>query len=291
MSALAGRGPQVVGAPQSTRERLVELWAYRHLVGNLVLRDLKVRYKSSVLGFAWSMASPLLMMLVFWVIFGKLQGPQFPGFHVWILTALLAWNWFSVSLSAGAGSIVHNAGLINKVYFPREVLPLSTVLSEMVNFLLALPVLFVMLALIGRPPTVYVAWLPVIIAIQLCFTLGLAFLVSTGNVYYRDTAVILEVVLLAWFFLSPIFYQYEDLTSMVQLPGGLEVQGSRLMYILNPLASLISGYRDALFGSPTGPPAAPKLDFLLRTAATSFVVLAFGYWAFRRQAGRFGEEV
>jgi ABC-type polysaccharide/polyol phosphate export permease len=281
----------VVNARRGPRARLAELWAFRHLVGNLVLRDLKVRYKNSVLGFAWSMAGPLMMMLVFWVVFGKLQGAQFAGFHVWVLIGILAWNWFSVSLNAGARSIVNNAGLINKVYFPREVLPISVVLSEMVNFLLALPVLFVMLVLAGKSLTVFIAWLPAVIAIQFCFILGLAFLVATGNVYYRDTAVILEVVLLAWFFLSPVIYRYEDMTTVLHLPGGLEVQSSRLMYMLNPMASLMASYRDALFGSPVGPPAAPRLDFLLRTAATSLVILAFGYWAFARQAGRFGEEV
>jgi ABC-type polysaccharide/polyol phosphate export permease len=274
------------------RARLAELWTFRHLVGNLVLRDLKVRYKNSALGFAWSMVSPLLMMLVFWVVFSKLRGESFPHFHVWLLIGILVWNWFSVSLSVGTGSIVQNASLINKVYFPREVLPLSVVLSEMVNFLLAMPVLVVMLMLAGKNPTVFIAWLPFIIFIQFCFTLGLAFLLSTGNVYYRDTAVILEVVLLAWFFLSPIFYDYGTMTSPITLPGGQVIESGRLMYILNPLASLIASYRSALFGSPEGgPPAAPQLDFLLRTTVTSLGVLAVGYWAFTRQAGRFGEEV
>jgi ABC-type polysaccharide/polyol phosphate export permease len=217
---------------------------------------------------------------------------------VWLLIAILVWNWFSVSLSASARSIVNNASLINKVYFPREVLPLSVVLSELVNFLLALPVLFLMLAIAGQLPTAFVLWLPVIILIQFCFTLGLALLLATGNVYYRDTAVILEVALLAWFFLTPIFYEYEKMTGTLHLPWGQEIQSSRLLYILNPLASLISSYRVVLFGSPPagaglpgGPPGPPSLDFLLRTALTGLAVLAVGYWAFCRQAGKFGEEV
>jgi lipopolysaccharide transport system permease protein len=290
-SAVAAR-PRGAAGGRGATGRLKELWTFRHLIGNLVLRDLKVRYKNSVLGFAWSMVSPLLMMLVFWMVFGRLRGPQFQGFHVWLLVGILAWNWFSVALSAGTGSIVHNAALINKVYFPREVLPISTVLSEMVNFLLALPVLLILLALAGRLPSVHMAWLPAIIAIQFCLTLGLAFLLATGNVYYRDTAVILEVALLAWFFLSPIFYRYEEFTSVVQLPVVGELPSSQLMYIANPLASLIESYRVVLFGAPNGgPPATPALDFLLRTGLTAVVVLAFGYWAFCRQAGRFGEEV
>jgi ABC-type polysaccharide/polyol phosphate export permease len=291
-AAVPPAAPQAARRSDSLPARLAELWAYRHLIGNLVRRDLKVRYKNSVLGVAWSMVSPLLMMGVFWLVFSKLRGEQFPNFHVWLLIGILAWNWFSVSLNAGAGSVVHNAALINKVYFPREVLPISVVLSEMVNFLLALPVLFLLLALAGLPPTVFALWLPVIILIQFCFTLGLAFLVATGNVYYRDTAVILEVVLLAWFFLSPIFYKYEAFSSTVQVPVLGTVPSSRLMYIANPIASLLAVYRDVLFGATDGgPPATPRLDFLARTAVTGLVVLALGYWAFIRQAGKFGEEV
>jgi ABC-type polysaccharide/polyol phosphate export permease len=272
-------------------DRLRELWAYRDLVRNLILRDLKVRYKNSLLGFLWSLLSPLLMMTVFWLVFSFIMDQRIRDYAVFILVALLPWNWFQVATAAGVGSITANAALINKVYFPREALPLSVVGSELVNFLLAMPVLGVMLYATGNPLTAHALWLPVIIAIQFVFTLGIVLLLSTANVYYRDTAVILEVALLAWFFLTPIIYDFDAATGVTRHVAGIEVSGARIAYIVNPMASLISSYRVVLYGSAQGPPAEPAYDFLLRTAFTGLVALGAGYWFFSRHAGRFGEEV
>lgn len=276
---------------RSRFEGLRELWAYRHLVANLVARDLKVRYKNSALGFMWSLVSPLLMMLVFWWVFGLLLAGQIRDYPVFLLVALLPWNWFQVSVATGVGSITNNAGLISKVYFPRETLPLSVVASELVNFLLALPVLALMLFLTGNALTVHSLWLPVIIVIQAVFTVGVVLLVATANVYYRDTAVIMEVALLAWFFLSPVFYSLEPLAGTTRQLAGLTFEARRVAYVLNPMASLIANYRVILYGSPTGPPGEPAYDFLLRTAVTAVAMLVVGYAVFTRYSGRFGEEV
>ncbi len=281
----------VAAADRPLGGRLRELLAYRHLVGNLVIRDLKVRYKNSLLGFLWSLASPLLMMLVFTLIFGVMQRPSVDrAFHLFVLTGLLPWNWFNLAVAGGVGCVVGNASLINKVYFPREVLPIGVVLGELVNFLLALPVLLVMLVAWGIPLTWHALWLPVIIAIQAAFTLGVVFLLACANVYYRDTAKIVEVALLAWFFATPIFYDYGAFDQVVRL-GGWSVETGRLAYILNPMGTLVANYRTVLYGSPGGPPSAPDALFLLRTAATALAVLAVGYWVFARRSGRFGEEV
>jgi len=268
---------------------LGELIAYRHLVANLVLRDLKVRYKGSVLGVIWSLASPLLMMVVFWLVFGYFMPSAVPRFHVFVLVAILPWNWFSIAVSGGLRSIVNNAALINKVYFPRAALPISMVVSEMVNFLLAMPVLFVILYLSGLPPTVHALWLPVIIVVQLLFTLGVVLVLATANVFYRDTGMIMDVLLLAWFFLTPIIYDIAAYRNTV-LPI-LGISAERFMYIVNPMASLVSSYRVVLYGSAEGPPGDPALNFLFRTAATAVVVLAVGLAVFFRASGRFGEEV
>jgi len=283
------------------RDRLAEVWAYRHLVGNLVVRDLKVRYKGSVLGFLWSMASPLLMMLVFYFLFRVLWSHRVPNFHVFVLVAVLAWNWFNLSVNAGVRCIVANASLINKVYFPREILPLAVVLGELVNFLLALPVLMAMIVVSGIPLTVHALWLPVIIAVQAVFTLGVVLLLSTANVYYRDVGMILEVVLLAWFFLSPVFYDYAQFRGTLLHLGGLSMDAERLAYILNPIGTLIGNYRTILYGSVgyvggipmdvANPPGPPDLGFLARTLATGLFVFAVGYGVFARYSGRFGEEV
>lgn len=286
MSVRTGTRP---GLGALVRAHAGELLEYRHLVANLVARDLKVRYKGSVLGFVWSLANPLLMMVVFWLVFGYMMPGAVPRFHVFVLVAILPWNWFQAAVSGGLYSIVNNAALINKIYFPRSVLPLSIVISEMVNFLLALPVMVAILYLSGLPLTVHALWLPVIVAVQLVFTLGVVLVLATANVFYRDTGMIMSVVLLAWFFLTPIIY---DISSYrhTMLPI-VNMSAERFMYIVNPMASLVSSYRVVLYGALDGPPGAPALDFLLRTAATAVTMLVFGFVIFVRASGRFGEEV
>jgi lipopolysaccharide transport system permease protein len=165
------------------------------------------------------------------------------------------------------------------------------VLSEMANFALALPVLVLVLYATGNPLTPHALWLPVIAGIQLVFTLGLVLALATANVYYRDTAVIMEVVLLAWFFMTPVFYSLEPASGPSPTAGLGGVPAQRLAYILNPMASLIANYRVVLYGSPTGPPSDPALDFVVRTALTAALVLVAGYGLFARHAGRFGEDV
>ncbi len=266
--------------------RVAELYRYRELIRNLVARDLKARYKNSILGFLWSLVNPLLMMLVFTLVFTvMLPNSNIPKFPVFVLCALLPWNWFNTSLMGATNSIVGNSQLVKKVYFPREVLPISTVLSNMVNFLLALIVLFAMMLIFRVRFTPWAALLPFVILVQLVLTLGLSFILSTLNVFYRDTGVILEVVLLAWFFLTPIFYPIDILPSH-RLVLGLDLDLHRLAYILNPMASLIATYRVILYSG-----APPAFDFLARTVISALIVLVAGYFVFNRYSRVFGEEV
>ncbi len=265
--------------------RVAELWRYRELVRNLVLRDLKARYKNSILGFVWSLLNPVLMMLVFTVVFTVMLPTNIPKFPVFILCGILPWNWFSGSVGGAVHTIVANAGLIKKIYFPREALPVSLVLSNGVNFLLALLVLFPLMLIFQTPITPWLLFLPILIVIQMIFTLGVALIVATLNVFFRDTGVIMEVVLQAWFFLTPVVYDIRVLPQH-KLILGYDVNVQRLAYILNPIGSIIANYRDILYwGLP------PGLDFLLRTAATSVLVLVIGYWLFTHFAPQFGEEV
>lgn len=266
--------------------KLAELIRYRELVKNLVLRDLRARYKNSVLGFLWSLLNPLLTMLVFTVVFTfMMPNNRIAKFPVFLLCALLPWNFFQTSLMGCVNSIVGNAALVKKVYFPREVLPLSTVLSNLVNFLLALLVLFAMLFLFRIPLTKWVLWLPFVMVTQVIFTLGLGLLLAAVNVFYRDTAVIMGVVLQAWFFLTPVFYPI-DILPTERYVAGLNLNLHRLTYILNPMASVVSSYRVILYhGAP------PALNFMLRTFATAVAVLVLGYLIFSRYSGAFGEEV
>jgi len=267
-------------------QHLHELVRYRELTFNLVLRDLKARYKNSVLGFFWSLLNPLGMMLVFTFVFTVLsRNNEVPRFPIFFLCGFLPWQFFSAGVNASMNSIVGNTSLVNKVYFPREVLPVSGVFANLINFLLALVVLFGALFVTHTPLSPYIWLLPVVIAVQTCFVLGIAFFLSTLNVFYRDTAMIMEVVMLAWFFLTPIFYPISVLPNSYEI-FGITLNLQRLMYILNPMASLIQYYRDLLYLSTR-----TNLDFFLRTAVTALVILVLGYAFFLHFSRRFGEEV
>lgn len=265
---------------------LREVWRYRELILNLVKRELKARYKNSVLGFFWSLLNPLGMMLVFTFVFTVMSpNNQIRNFPIFFLCGFLPWQYFSSGVMTSMNSILANSNLVKKVYFPREVLPVSTVLAVLVNFLLALLVLFGALIVTHTRLSPYIWLLPVVILMQTCFVLGVSLVLSALNVFYRDTMMIMDVVMQAWFFLTPIFYPIESLPYSYQL-GDITINVRRLMYILNPMASFVATYRDLLYwGYRT------DLDFFLRTAATSLIVLAFGYWFFLRFSRRFGEEV
>ena len=271
--------------PESVR-RLQELFRYRGLLRNLVVSELKVRYKNSALGFVWSLLNPLGMMVVFTVVFGVLWPNNYiEKYPLFLLCGLLPWNYLAASINSSTNSIVANSNLVKKVYFPREVLPISSVLAQLINFLLAFIVLFAVLLIFRSNLSPWLPLLPAVILIQTVFTLGVALVLSTLNVFYRDTAIILEVVMLAWFFLTPIFYSVEMLPATYDLMG-LTLDVPRIYYIVNPMASLVNMYRDMLYyGYRT------DIDFFMRTTATAFVVLGFGFWFFMRYSGRFGEEV
>jgi lipopolysaccharide transport system permease protein len=272
-------------------QRLREVVAYRELLRNLVVRDLKVRYRNSFFGFLWALGNPLLMMAVFTIVFTVLWPQDVQKFPVFILAGLLPWNFFSSSLMGSITGITGNAHLIKKVWFPREILPASLVLSNLVNFCLALVALFAVIVLFRIPLTIWLLLLPIVVAVQTIFIMGLAFFFSAINVFYRDTEVIMDVVVMALFFMTPVFYPIERLPhSFVAL--GIDLPVQRLMYILNPMASLIASYRSILYGSYAGgPPGPPGIDFFLRTAATALVFFVLGYLFFAHRSRQFGEEV
>ena len=266
------------------------LFKFRNLLQKLVARDLRVRYKNSVLGILWSWLNPLFMMVVYTVVFiymrpsgsGVVPSNEFP---VFILCALLPWNFFSSTVLTSIGCIAGNAPLVKKVYFPREILPLSVVLSSLVNFGISLMILVPMLLFFRIQITPWILLLPIIILVQVCLITGLALILSTLNVFYRDTRAIMDVAMMAWFFLTPIIYPMDLLPHSREI-FGVTLDIHRWTRILNPMASLVAAYRDVLYyGRLVGP------DFLARTAVTSFVVLLIGYVVFYKFSPRFGEEV
>jgi len=264
--------------------RIADLYTYRELIKNLVIRDLKVRYKNSVLGILWSLLNPLLMTLVFTVVFTLMLPSNIPNYPVFFMCGFLPWSFFGASVSGATGSIVNNSNLIKKVYFPREILPLAGVLSNLVNFLLALPILFAMIPIFGIKLAPAVLMLPLIILVQVIFITGIALFLSTANVFYRDTEHIFQVILQAWFFLTPIFYPITILPESKQILGAT-VNVQLWARRLNPMASLVASYRDVLYrGVPTG------WDFFLRTAVQCLIVLVIGLLIFWRFSPVFGEE-
>lgn len=253
---------------------------YRDLLYNLVVRDLKVRYKHSALGFFWSLLNPLLLMAVFTFVFTQLlpSDKTRPAFPVFFLCALLPWNWCATAVMGTLSSIVGNGHLIKKVYFPREMLPVSVVLSTMVNFLLSIPALLLLMALLRPNFNAHMAWVPLLVVTQMLFLIGLGFLLSSLNVFFRDTSVLVEVGLSAWFFLTPIIYDAKDVAG----------QFSNLMYYLNPMASIIANYRDIFYYTD---PLSPDPAFMFRTLLTSIAIFLAGYFIFMRLSRHFGEEI
>jgi len=226
----------------------------------------------------WSLLNPLLMMLVFTFVFTQLIGVvgTIENFPVFVLIGLLSWNWTATSVAAGTKAITDNAPLINKVYFPRMLLPVSVVLSHMIHYILALPVLLVFMGIYGISFSPWLVYLPVIIMVQTVFLIALVLILSALHVYFRDTIVLVEVGLTAWFFMTPIFYRVEDVVpDLVQW-----------MYWLNPMASIIAELHTVLYYG-----SVPDPLFMARTLVTALVLLVIGYVLFSRVSKHIGEHL
>ena len=281
-------------------ERLGELWDYRDLLYNLTVRDLKVRYKHSWLGILWSLLNPLLIMLVFTFAFTVMMPSNIPHYPVFLLAGLLPWTLFNTTIIGSANQIIQNGALISKVRFPREALPLSSVLSNSVNFMLSLiPLIFFLIAS-DINFTWNLLWLPLIFLIQFMLLTGLALLFSALAVFVRDIVMVLDVAMLGLFFLTPIFYPLEQIQGTVNL-FGQKLTLARVMRWINPMASIIDAYRGVIYGTidwfppPDSPiyyaPSAPDGAFILRTGLTALLILVVGWFYFRKMSPRFGEEL
>jgi lipopolysaccharide transport system permease protein len=245
------------------------------LLRTLVVRDMKLRYKGSVLGIAWSLLNPLSQLLVFSLVFRFVLPLNIPKYTAFLFSGLLVWNWFQTSLYAAATAIVDGRSLIKRPGFPAALLPIVTVAANMLHFVLALPVLLFFLALSGFSCTP--AWLlvPLLIALQFTFTLGLAYLVATLHVTFRDTQYLLGVFLLLFFYSTPIFYD------AATIPAHLQP-----LYRLNPLLHLLEAYRLVLLQGTL-----PSLGALLGLGVISAALLCAGYQVFMRTSYMFVEEL
>ena len=281
------------GATRSTAQNRVR-W---ELLAGLIRKDLKVKYQGSMLGFLWSLANPMLLLVVYTFVFQVVLKNGVPQFGFFLLSGLLAWNAFAGSVGTACGAVVGNAGLVKKVRFPLAVLPLATVGFAMVHFVLQLAVLMLAMAVSGHTgflgPNLLLA-VPAL-AVALLFTIALSFLVAGLNVRYRDTQHVVEVLLMAGFWINPIVYS----VSLVQKE--LSRHGLYNLYYLNPMAGVVSTLQRALYAQnpvlPNGEHvlADPGYVFYLERlgvgAIVSGLLLVLGLWSYRRLSANFAEEL
>jgi len=260
---------------------LASLVRYRGLIASLVARELKARYRGSVLGFVWSFVNPLLLLLIYSFVFTTIMPNETPGvqpFAVFMFCGILPWNWFSTSLSDAAGSLLAGGNLIKKVLFPAEVLPLVSVLTNMVHFFLGLPILIAFLIVSRHYPDPWdLFWFPVAVIVQLIFSSALALALAALTVHFRDIRDILANVLMLWFFATPIIYPWFQ-------PN---VQRFRWLFNVNPFTHLAVSYQEILFfKGPIG-----HWRWLLALGAASVALFLACYWLFDRLRDSFAEAV
>jgi ABC-2 type transport system permease protein len=268
--------------------RVRDIFRYRELLVNLVRKDLKVRYKSSVLGFLWSLLNPAMLLVVYWFVFSVLLGSGIPRFPIYLLSGLLVWNLFNVGLISATGSVVASSGIVNKVWFPREVLPLSAIGAALVHFFLqGIVMIFTLLAFRHPVEWAYLPLLPFALLALLLFCAALSILMSAINVYLRDMQHLVELALLPWFFSSPIVYSYDLIADKLGRFSGL--------YLVNPVTPVVLVFQRAIYGDYSEIVHQFPYWWYARNLAIVIVVstllLAFSLSIFRRLEGNFTEEL
>lgn len=259
--------------------RLRELWEYRELLYFLTWRDIKVRYKQSVLGVAWAIIVPFVSMVVFTIFFGKLAnlGPAGIPYPIWNYAAMVPWAYFAFALSSSSNSLVGSSGLLKKIYFPRLVVPIASTMSGLVDFGIAFLVLIPMMAVYGYWPTLNVVWLPAFVLLAFMTALGVGLWLSALNVQFRDVKHTVPFLVQIWFFLTPVVYSASD---KITDPFWLSV------YSLNPMVGVVEGFRWALLGLDTKPG-----PVIIVSALNSLVVFIGGLYYFRRMEKTFADVV
>lgn len=260
---------------------LRQLLRYRGLIQSLVARDLKARYRGSVLGFFWSFINPLLLLLVYSFVFSVVlpgsHGKDMEPYALFMFCGILPWTWFSSSLLESANVLIAGGNLIKKVLFPAEILPIVTVLANMMHFFFGLPILAIFLVYYQAPVTIgELAWFPIVVLVQLVFTIGLSLILAALTVHFRDIKDILGNLLTFWFFATPIIY------SLTSVPK----ERQRVLNF-NPFTHLAVSYQEILFfPGPFG-----HWKWLLALGAASIGLFLVGYFLFDRLRDTFAEEV
>jgi lipopolysaccharide transport system permease protein len=257
--------------------KLQEVWKYRELLYFLIWRDIKVRYKQTIIGAAWAIIQPFFTMVVFSLFFGRLAKIPSDGipYPIFSYTALVPWMFFANGLSQSSDSLVSSANLIKKVYFPRLAIPTAAVLSGIVDFVLAFSVLLIMMFFYGIIPTWNIVWLPAFIILTLMTSLGVGLWLSALNVQFRDVRYTVPFLIQFWLFSTPIAY-----------PSSLLFEPWRTAYAINPMVGVVEGFRWALLGTNTAPG-----PMIIVSSMTAFMVLVSGAFYFRRMEKTFADVV
>lgn len=258
--------------------KLKELWEYRELLYFLTWRDIKVRYKQTVLGAAWAILQPFMTMVVFSLFFGRLTNMPSDGvpYPIFNFAALVPWTFFATGVTASSSSLVTNSNLLKKVYFPRLTIPLATVLSGTVDFLIAFVVLIVMMLFYGIVPTTNVIFLPFFLLLAFITSFGVGLWLSAMNVQFRDVRYIVPFLIQLWLFATPIVYP----SSLIDNPT------IRTLYGINPMTGVVEGFRWALLGVKTAPG-----PILIVSTAVAVLLMVSGLYYFRRMEKTFADVV
>jgi homopolymeric O-antigen transport system permease protein len=255
--------------------RLSELWEYRELVYFLTWRDVSVRYKQTALGISWAIIQPFFTMVVFSLFFGRLAQVPSDGipYPIFSYAALVPWTFFANGLIQASNSLVGSANLIKKVYFPRLAIPIATVLSGVIDFLLAFVVLLAMMLFYGVVPTINILWFPLLLLLALVASLGTGLWLSALNVQYRDVRYTVPFLIQLWMFITPVAY-----------PSSLIPEPWRALYGLNPMVGVVEGFRWALLGTTPAPST-----ILIASSLVAIAILVGGAFYFRRMEKTFAD--
>ena len=252
-----------------------ELYAYRELLKTNVQKEIRGKYKGSFLGVLWSFLNPLLMVLVYALVFPYIMRMNVQNYLIYLITGVIPWNFFTTCITTGCNCVWINGGIIKKVYFPREILPISVVVAGLINFLISCVIILIFTIFGGIGISIQLLWLPLIAIIQSALSLGLLFVLSAINVYVRDIEYLVAFLLNLLFYATPILYTASMFPSKV-----------RWILYLNPMSSIVDAYRSIFYYK-----VMPNLTSLALVGILSFIILIIGYIIFRKLEKGFAEEV
>ncbi len=257
-------------------KRIKEIYNYREMINGLVRKDLRGRYKGSVLGFGWTFVNPLLQLIVYTMVFSVIMRAGIENYYVFLFVALVPWIFFAAAITGGSSSVLASGDMVKKIYFPREVLPIAYVTSAFVNMVLSFVVVLLVLLVTGYGINfVALLFMPIIMLVEYLLALGIALISSACTVYLRDLEYILGIIAMAWQFLTPVMYS-SDMVPEALLP----------IWNLNPMKAVIEAYRQILYFKQI-----PELSTLLTATVLGVAFLAIGYIVFDKLQKGFAEEL